>query len=177
MARRPHEAAAAFTENLGRAISCVTNAVFDIRGGYHPTPTPHVAALNSGLPVPLAGAAGLRLSVLLQYHIVQDSGSHGPWIIRTSAYSYTVWDRDEQELLVYHWHPDGRSAVTVPHLHIGSTALATGSTLVKKHLPTRRITLDDVVRLVITELDVVPRRQDWAMVLQETAQVFEVGQT
>ena len=70
---------------------------------------------------------------------------------------------DGPMLLAYHWHPVGVSPVTTPHLHL-SGAVA-GVDLTKAHLPTGHVTLQDVVRFVITEWGVRPRRDDWPAVL------------
>ena len=76
---------------------------------------------------------------------------------------YSVDHADARELFAYHWHPTGHSHVTRPHLHIsGRTEPAE---LGNAHFPTGPVTLADVVRLLIQDFDVRPRRADWSRVL------------
>ncbi len=161
--RTPAEAVAEFVALLQQALSCVTDSVLDVRGGYRPSDEPHAATLNRGVPVRLHGHDRLGLLVSLYYRIVEDSSIQGPWVVRTAAYYFALTDSDDKELLTYHWHPAARSAVTWPHLHLG--AFSHGAGLSRAHLPTGRIALEQVLRLGISDLGVQPRRQDWSAVL------------
>ena len=95
--------------------------------------------------------------------------------IRLASYSYEVLDREEREILVYHWHPGGVSDITFPHLHIARVALLPlvrtdplrTVALGEMHLPTNRVLLEDVVELLIREFAVAPLREDWRTVLDE----------
>jgi hypothetical protein len=65
------------------------------------------------------GRPDILLDIIHQYTIVytpNDSGD-GPYWARSSLYRYQVYDLERRELLLYHWHPDGLSSVTAPHLH------------------------------------------------------------
>ena len=72
---------------------------------------------------------------------------------------------DERLILSYHWHPNGRSRVKTPHLHVGGRT--TPVDLSKAHLPTGFVTLPAVIRMTITEFGVEPLRADWRDVLAE----------
>ena len=98
---------------------------------------------------------------------------------REVAYQYQLLGADGREVLAYHWHPTGVSPVTWPHLHLsgrlapldagrGQAPIALGG----MHLTTGLVTLADVVRLLITEFDVRPRRGDWATVLEANQDPF-----
>lgn len=39
---------------------------------------------------------------------------------RTTGYQYIVSDIAGRELVIYDWHPTGRSPVTTPHLHVSA---------------------------------------------------------
>lgn len=175
--RTPALAVASFTGPLQRSLSCVTDAVLDVGGGYHPAGGPHAATLAGGLPVPLAGGENLSLVVALQYRIVEESGASGAWKVSISAYAYRLLDPDEAELLAYHWHPSGRSAMTFPHLHLGSAGVGPGGALLRAHLPTGRVALEEVIRLAIVDLGAQPRRADWSEVLVESQKIFERWRT
>lgn len=92
--------------------------------------------------------------------------------VRPTRYRFVVLDGQEREIVAYHWHPSGVSTVAYPHLHLsgrlspldagrGAEPVALG----QMHLPTGPVTLADVVRLLITEFGVEPRRDDWDAVL------------
>ena len=82
-----------------------------------------------------------------------------------------------QEVLGYHWHPQERNAVTYPHLHLYHGAGTLQHNLLKAHLPTARIAIEDVVRCVITQLGVVPFKADWETILAETQASFQQWRT
>ncbi|RIK35005.1 MAG: hypothetical protein DCC58_20975, partial [Chloroflexi bacterium] len=79
------------------------------------------------------------------------------------SYIYQHLDRDDNEVLAYHWLPHGRSTVTEPHLHLPNQmqpiALGRGSEplpLADLHLVTGLLTLGGIVRMLITEFGVEP---------------------
>ena len=113
----------------------------------------------------IAIVLGIVLGVLwtraLGYTIVQRHDRS--WDAAISGWMYQVDGADGRELFAYHWHPDGRSQETRPHLHIsGRTDPAE---LGDAHFPTGPITLADVARLLIQDFDVRPRRADWSRML------------
>ncbi len=120
----------------------------------------------------------LQLKVSLDYSVILDaSGPKRPaYRAEISRYIYVVQDLNANELFAYHWHPRGVSNVWTPHLHLsaardvhlpsgperhGGTELSLG----KLHFPTHRIELAQLVRFLIIELEVGPRRSDWERVL------------
>ena len=96
-------------------------------------------------------------------------------------YQYRLLDRDERELLVYHWQPgDAYRGPDDPHLHVSASLSAQISAidrqsidLDKLHLTTGRVSLASVVRMLITEFGIAPRRHDWAEVLDRAERVFQ----
>ena len=94
-------------------------------------------------------------------------------------YAYEILDREERELVAYHWHPAGISPVTDPHVHLsgrlapldlgpGDAPIAFG----EMHLLTGLVTFADVVRLAIAEFAVQPRRSDWDTILRQHRDPF-----
>ena len=90
---------------------------------------------------------------------------------RTVGY-HRVFTADEREIIAYHWHPTAISHVTDPHLHLSRQITpiqfaprAEPVALAEAHLPTSFITFADIVRLLITEFGVAPRRPDWRAIL------------
>jgi len=158
--RTPAEAVAAFVTPLQRAISCVTDAVLTVGGGYTPGDV-HALSLAQGEPVQLNRDPPLALRAIQHYRIVEAADARGPWKAQTVAYWYAIETLDEREVLAYHWHPNSRSATTAPHLHLGPAAQVGFERLSDSHLPTGRIALEDVLRLAIRDLGVRARRNDW----------------
>jgi hypothetical protein len=60
-----------------------------------------------------------------------------PLRVTTRSYHYKLRGRNEVDLWRIHWHPEGRSRVTVPHLHRPPD--------MKQHWPTGRMTLENAV--------------------------------
>ena len=103
----------------------------------------------------------------------------------TAAYQYGVDDTNGREMFAYHWHPHVEG-VAYPHLHISRGAVmqafdavrlspsrnALQPQLADAHLPTRRIALEDVLRLLIEQFAVVPRRGDWDAALRLARRTF-----
>jgi len=122
--------------------------------------------------VPLNGRRDLYLSFKQQYKIVK-SAENGPFRITTLYYSYAVETRDAQELLGYHWHPDGVSPVKFPHLHLGPAADIGMEELNRKaHFPTGRVAFEDVLEFLIATFGVEPNRKPWREVVQNTRALF-----
>jgi hypothetical protein len=178
----PPEAVINFLDPLTRALSCVTREVVSVRGGYHVAIPPH-ALLFQNNPVVLGQDKRFALKLIQQYRIVEDEEpGRGPWKVSTVAYYYTLETPEtsaapSQEVLGYHWHPQERNAVTYPHLHLYQGAGTLRHNLIKAHLPTARVAVEDVLRCVITQLGVVPLRDDWEAILTETQSAFQQWRT
>lgn len=86
------------------------------------------------------------------------------WFVRSVGYSYTIRTSADQEVLAYHWHPDQTAEMRAHHLHLGP---ASGANLQVRsaHLPTGFISIARIAELLIRDLGVRPRRQDWDEVL------------
>jgi hypothetical protein len=149
-------------------LSCVTDAVLQVES-YHSTDRVLAATLNRGDPVRLIGPSDLVLTLRLHYRVVQDDPAPGVWTARTVAYYFALQDERDREHLAYHWHPESRSRVTWPHLHVGREfVLAT-----RIHLPTGHIYLEDFLRLAIEEFGARPRRTNWESVFRQTRRPFD----
>jgi hypothetical protein len=173
--RTPREALAAFIDPLQRALSCVTRANLV----YRPPWAGHVQALGaSEEPIRLAATAGgpaPSLYVEQQYQVVEAPGEHGPWKVSTRAYRYRIDSAAGDELVLWHWHPTDREGrphrQPRPHLH------AQVGELRGLHLLTGRVGLESVIRVLLDDFDVRPRRSDWQGVLDATETLFEQWRT
>jgi len=116
----------------------------------------------------------LALDLVQHYRVVEGEEARGPWKVSTVAYYYTLTiAATAQEVLGYHWHPQGRSNVMYPHLHLYEGAGTLRHNLRKAHLPTGRIAVEDILRLAIAHFLVTPLRKDWEIILAETQDAFQ----
>ncbi len=99
------------------------------------------------------------------YARVAERQRGGPWRADLTSYFYALRDSEGREIVAYHWHPDSRSSIRFPQLHLGAGGQIGREELQKSHIPTGYIELEDVIGLAIREFGVRPRRDDWAEVL------------
>lgn len=173
-----HEAFDAFITPLQAAITTLGPAKVTVSpGGRSNSQGIHAWTLNNGRGMPLSG--GLLLHARMNYEFVRDDQlEDGPWRCTTRGYMYAVDGGDGRELISYHWHPVGASHYKLPHLHIGTPALApSGVFTAGSHFPTGRLSLESFVRFVITVLKVPPRRTTWEKDLLLSEGVYELYRT
>ena len=119
--------------------------------------------MNGGLPVALGGPSQFRLQQ--NYRIVESELSGAPWRVEVVDYDYVIYDVEQREVLLYHWHPVGNSSVETPHLHLEQGAQVGRSEVRDAHLPTGDVSLNAILRVLIEEMGVHPRRSDWESIL------------
>jgi hypothetical protein len=113
-------------------------------------------------------SARLGIQPKLDFDVLSESGG---FRTRLSGYSCRVLEPSGREILAFHWHPVGTSPVTRPHLHVSSRMppIEIGQDHVVRvadlHVPTGFLPFAEVVRMLIEEFDVEPRRADWETVL------------
>jgi hypothetical protein len=195
--RSEQEALETFHERFRRSLKCIADA--DVYGSGHSPGRLNTITLypHNGTPgnvVPLRtrdGRADLRLGVYHHYtvvHLPNDVTDREPFKISSSRYMYELLDRDEREIFVYHWHPEGVSTFLQPHMHFSGAspiALAPGLgdiaprylAIDKAHFPTGRTPFEDVVALLIREFDVAWRRDDWEEILRDNLAAIQRGRT
>jgi hypothetical protein len=86
---------------------------------------------------------------------------------------YELSDRGGELIAAWHWHPTttrGDDKNRWPHLH--AHGVRDTLTLHKLHLPTGRVSIEAIVRFLIEDLGVIPRRPDWGRVLEQHEQAF-----
>jgi hypothetical protein len=171
-ARNPSQAVTNFLNPLNRVLSCLTKDII-VASGCDLNKI-EAASLNKGAPSRLRSNPAFFLSVLIQYKLTKAEGERGPWKVSTAAYAYGLHDKEQSEIISYHWHPGvGRR---YPHLHLGAGS-GVAQYLEKVHVPTRRISLEEILRFAIEELRVRPLRRDWEKVLELAQSQFEKFRT
>lgn len=119
MGRTAYEAIAEFVSSWQQAISCVTPSILRVPSGYRRQGGEVDLVLGSGESVRLRGPERLHLRIRLRVRVAQAEPPRGLWDAQTAAYEYRLSDRDDREILAYHWHPESQSHVQTPHLHLG----------------------------------------------------------
>jgi hypothetical protein len=100
-------------------------------------------------------------------------GQRGPWTTTTTEYIYEVSDERDDLIAAWHWHPEsGRAGDEAPGPHIHAYGDRETLTLHKLHLPTGRVSLEALVRFLIEDFGVIPRRGDWRTVLSRHEETF-----
>jgi hypothetical protein len=128
-------------------------------------------------PVRLRTVSGRRLVLFqigIDYVVSRSSPTVDGYDITVASYLYRILDREQREILAFHWHPAGLSNVVDPHLHLSSrlNTIEMGRDqeplpLADMHIPTGFVTLEDVVRLHVAVFGVAPRHADWDAILRE----------
>ncbi len=95
----------------------------------------------------------INLQLRQQFRIVKDDKAPRArlWRASTVAYFYQLDDSAGRELAAWHWHPGTGAAF--PHIHVAS-----GPIEKQVHLPTGRVSIESILRLLLDELEVPPVR-------------------
>lgn len=182
--RTPHEAVENFFQPIQHAVSFVTRQIFAVApGGHKPEGGPHAATLFGGQAVRLKCDQRVALVLTMQYEVVEEEGERGPWRATITQYHYEYrgvspgsqvgdgFEENDKALISFDWHPNTR--IKYSHIHIGSGALAEGSSLMKAHIPSGRVSVEEVIRFGINELGVITLRDGWDEALAQSQQRFE----
>ena len=167
LGRTEVEAVSNYVDTIQSAVSCVSDSVVSVRGGYYVADMSHTLVMNRGNPVRLGGTYTLWLSIQLYYRIVKSGTPRTPWTVAEVGYRYETMDANAREILAYHWHPTGQSSFISQHLHIGYGAMIGREELQNAHLPTGYVSVIDIMRLLVREFGVSPRRANWESVLND----------
>lgn len=128
-----------------------------------------------------ANRSPLRLKISIGYRITPMPVSESEYHLTISYYAYSISAINGREIVVFHWHPGG-VGIDWPHLHVGSLLVDSsqhdiGRRFSRLHLPTSRVSIEQVVRALITQFDVTPIRSDWQTILDEGDLMFRQART
>ena len=164
--RSPAEVVNNYRSDVQRRVSCVTDAVVGVGGGYYPSPEPHFLTMSGGLPIALGGASRLSLRLQQNYRIIESGSRGSAWQVDVVGYNYAVLDSELTEVILYHWPPFGISPIETPHIHLRQGAQVGRREVRDAHLPTGQVSLNAFLNLLIRDLEVRPRRADWESILE-----------
>jgi hypothetical protein len=109
--------------------------------------------------------------LLHSYGLRRGTEDAAGWLVSTRNYFYQVHHQAGPELVAFHWHPGRADQPEFPHLHVDGAA-GPIAIVRQNHLPTGRVSLESVVRFLITELEIRPLRDDWERILEEGERSF-----
>lgn len=185
--RSPTQAFKNYIKPLRQALQCITDSRLTVaKRQTIEVDTLYAVVLNDMDPVPIRGEIPLGFTAGQTVSIITTEASdpRGPYRASTARYFYEIATTEGQEILSFHWTPEepGRGAITFPHLHVGRALIANQTTIRpedfhKVHIPTGRVSIEAVVRLLITEFGVTHRNPRWRQILQRSETAFPRWQT
>jgi len=167
------EAYNAFATPLEAALACVAVAKIQPSAGgkkvLHEDHRLYLTRQGDSDYVRLKGDPVLELRARMVYRLIEDPRpGYGPIRVTTRAYDYSLRRTTGEAVVDYHWHPEGDSHESRPHVHIGSAQLRGDGVIGNKHhLHTGRVTFESVIRTAV-ELGARPLHQDWMRRLHAT---------
>lgn len=143
----PRAAIQAFLEPLKQGMSLFdTTAVITVGEPVRPDPAKvYTWTINRGDGAVLAGLGTFHASMKFQI-VESDPSEHdeehqGRYRCSTRGYNYKLTLRSGSDQWRMHWHPEGVSTESGPHVHPGSN--------LKLHLPTPRLTFETALGWLI----------------------------
>ena len=95
------------------------------------------------------------------------------WRVTTEQYIHEVRNHKGERIAAWHWHPKApRSPIATPHLHV-----AADSPFCSLHYPTNRVSIEEVTRFIIEELEAEPANNAWESTLQTSEQLHRKHRT
>jgi hypothetical protein len=176
--RSPREAADNCLAPLKAVIGCITAEGFVSRYSRREAEQWTAAFQDDFAILARRNGQALKLELHHRFDVVRDRTERGPWVGRTAEYIYELTDERDDLIAAWHWHPESvrrGDEMVWPHLHAYGDRDTL--TLHKLHLPTGRVSLESVVRFLIHDLEVIPRRPDWERVLEQHEQAFRQERT
>ena len=105
----------------------------------------------------------VQLRLRQRFRVVRDGPTR--FHVSTESYFYRLDDATGRELAAWHWHPG--QLVDYPHAHVTCDTLTSAA-----HLPTGRVSIESVLRLLLDDLGVTAKRADYTNVLDEAERPF-----
>jgi hypothetical protein len=178
--RNPTAAVKAFTQPLQLALSCIGNVRIALsQGALGTAGDTHSWTLNDGTPIALGNGLFFRAGMKFETLDRGQSERRTRYRITTREYIYEVTGPKSQPIVSAHWHPLARnSRFADPHWHIGGVTLAENRVyLDRAHIPSPRVSIEEFIRLMIEEMGVEPRHEDWDARLRRTHNAFAANKS
>lgn len=158
--RNPRDAREAFLAPLRRSLSCITAAQLFV-AGKQAGETEALTLSDDPLPLNSGRIGTVKLVLGHQFRVVKDGEG---WHVSTTAYRYHLLDGSDRELIGWHWHP---GTVTYPHVHVDA-----GPIHRRVHVPTGRVSIESVLRMLVNDMDVPTIREDFREIFEDAERKF-----
>ncbi len=174
-----------FEQTLGKALSSITKTQWNKRS--HPRKG-EIVTLYLLPSVLLKGSEkNLQLDAYLITEVLEPDSKSPRLTTREYIYKISAYENDDKKpLYEFHWHPDNidpvtlepkplgageQAAIAFPHIHVRATNNRFVN-LNKKHIPSGRVAIEDVLHFLISECKIAPNREDWEQVLLDSRKQF-----
>src|ERR1700733_5403343 len=166
---RGHHAIRSYLNELQMIVSCVADEVCYV----YPNNTGRQALAWSGTdpsdphPLLLKRKNNSKLFIDISQEIQQPTARNN-YLVSTKSYLYSILDADKKNLIGFHYHPElDEDPVMHPHIHVYADAdkRFADFNLHKRHIPSGRVALEDVIEWLILELGVQTKQPNWQKIL------------
>lgn len=168
-ARNEREALNRYKGVLQRSLGVVTKSIWT--AGESPRAKGIWFLQTSESPLRLVAEGGSIYFRATQAFTIEKSRTIlGEWKVRTTQYVYAIGGGPdiEDQIAAWHWHPDVREEC---HLHVYHEDAIVGP-LSDLHLPTKRVSFEQVLRFLIVDLK-VRAAPNWERVLADGQARFD----
>lgn len=159
----PQKAFEDFRRPIDEAVRCLHPSIRLFDHWYVPNEAVYLgSSQTTGIPFKANSAPGYKLELQFWLKVVD----HGEGFrMSTNRYIHEIkGPNSDARVAAWHWHPDVKnSSVTYPHFHLPKNAAFSN-----KHFPSGRITVEEIVRFIITEMEAVPVNNNWAERLDDS---------
>ncbi len=129
------------------------------------------------------GLPALFLTPFQLFRIIEDTRYDGEYKASTLAYIYAVQldapeNEGDSEVIAWHWHPLTTPDRPAPHIHVRAERNDLGVTMSKAHIPSGRVSFEEIIRFLIEDLHVEPDRpEDWQEIVGDSESRFKTFRT
>lgn len=171
MAKTPREAYERYHDALMIPIRCLTSA--HVVNNKHAEAGTEIFFAFSNNPVDLLGSP-YSLFLLQRVKVIPHPRIEGEWKVKTLGYEYAIeLTKEKKEVIAFHWNSSVDNGLRA-HIHVGLTGK--GQSLSNKHhIPSGRVSVENVVKFLIEELRVPPAkayRGTWNDLIEKALQKF-----
>jgi hypothetical protein len=170
-AKNEREALRRYKQVLQRSLGCVTPAIW-ITGATERDPDVHYLTTSEDpIRVPTdAGGGYVYLSASQNFRYDRHGRFPGEWKVTTLGYVYRValGPSQDDSIVAWHWHPSTKAEC---HVHSFSSHGLLPGGLGELHLPTGRVSIEQILRFLILDLG-VRARVGWEQAIGESEARF-----
>lgn len=123
----------------------------------------------------VSAGGSLYLTATQNFHFEMDPDYAREWKVKTDGYAYALFVSEDEagQVFSWHWHPEIKPSC---HVHVGPRQ-GRSRALYRLHLPSGRVSFEEVLRFLIEEMGVRPARKDWDAILSDSQARFEAFRT